>query len=67
MYKIEIINYFTRFDIIFLISKKLTKITFNVVYRGIAIIKPKMPKRIQENIITMKTSRGCDFTEDENM
>tara|TARA_A200000159_G_scaffold136236_1_gene135739 strand:+ start:845 stop:964 length:120 start_codon:yes stop_codon:yes gene_type:complete len=37
------------------------------VYRGIAIIKPKIPKRIPENIITIKTSRGCDFTEDENI
>jgi hypothetical protein len=64
---IEVMNYLTRFDIIFLISKKLTKITFNVVYSGIAIIKPKMPKRIPENIITIKTSRGCDFTEDENI
>ena len=32
-----------------------------------AIIKPKIPKSSPEKIITMNTSSGCDFIDDENM
>ena len=39
-------------------SKKLLKITLIVVYRGIAIIKPKIPNSNPKKIITRKTSRG---------
>ena len=33
-----------------------------IVYSGIAIIRPIIPKRTPEVMITTKTSKGCDFT-----
>ena len=36
-------------------------------YKGIAIIRPKMPNNRPEEIITTKTSRGCDFIDDEKI
>ena len=41
-----------------IILKKLETTTFNDVYNGIAMIKPKIPNNIPEKIITIKTSRG---------
>ena len=38
-----------------------------VVYRGIAIIKPKIPNSNPEKIITINTSSGWDFIEEENI
>ena len=38
-----------------------------VVYKGIAIIKPKIPNKRPEKTITIKTSRGWDFIDDENI
>ena len=38
-----------------------------MVYTGIAIIKPKIPNSNPEKIITINTSRGWDFIDDENI
>ena len=38
-----------------------------VVYTGIAIIKPKIPNSNPEKIITINTSSGWDFIDDENI
>ena len=54
-------------EIIFLKLKKLEITTFNDVYNGIAMIKPKIPNNIPEKIITIKTSRGWDLIEDEKI
>ena len=38
-----------------------------VVYTGIAIIKPKIPNSNPEKIITINTSSGWDFIDEENI
>ena len=41
--------------------------TLRVVQRGMAIIKPKIPKSNPNKIMTRKTSSGWDFIDDEKM